>query len=72
MNTELENKDLTSNDAKPVLDEVTNQKALKEYICTDCGFVSLKFDNGKICVGLCDECEHPLWNSVEDVPDFTK
>ena len=38
------------------------------YLCTDCQEVNVKKDNKKVKVGYCDNCDHPLWNSVEDVP----
>ena len=43
-------------------------EGFREYVCTDCGETSIKFDNRKITVGLCNYCEHPLWNSVDEVP----
>ena len=43
-------------------------EGFREYVCTDCGETSIKYDNRKITVGLCSHCEHPLWNSVDEVP----
>ena len=39
------------------------------YECTDCQEINIKKNNGEIAVGFCSKCEHPLWNSVEDVSD---
>ena len=41
---------------------------VKEYVCTDCGETSIKVNNKEITVGLCNYCEHPLWNSADEVP----
>ena len=49
-----------------VLGEVPSE--YKEYVCTDCQTKNIKKDNRKITVGFCDNCEHPLWNSQDDVP----
>jgi RNase P subunit RPR2 len=35
---------------------------IKTYICTDCKAVNYLSDNGKIRVGFCNQCGHPLWN----------
>ena len=43
-------------------------EGFREYVCTDCGETSIKFDNREITVGLCNCCGHPLWNSVDEVP----
>lgn len=38
---------------------------LKDYKCTDCGHINKLMDNGKINVGFCKKCGHPVWNDVE-------
>jgi hypothetical protein len=43
-------------------------EGFRVYECTDCQEVNVKKDNRKVRVGFCDACDHPLWNSVEDVP----
>lgn len=43
-------------------------KGFRVYVCTDCQEVNVKKDNQKVRVGFCDSCDHPLWNSAEDVP----
>lgn len=34
----------------------------KIYTCTNSGEKNIKLNNGKMRVGFCDKCEHPLWN----------
>ena len=58
--------DLNATIGNTVLGEVPSE--YKEYVCTDCQTKNIKKDNRKITVGFCDNCEHPLWNSQDDVP----
>jgi len=37
-------------------------EGFKVYECTDCQTVNVKKDNKEVHVGICDKCEHPLWN----------
>lgn len=44
----------------------TLPKGYKIYECTDCQELNLKKDNRQITVGICNNCEHPLWNDDVD------
>jgi len=54
----------------------TLPEGFKVYICTNCQTINVKRDNQQITVGICDNCEHPLWNdppsSVPNTPAISK
>ena len=46
---------------------LNNLSQMKEYVCTNCQKTNLMIDNGEITVGLCERCDHPLWNDDKNV-----
>lgn len=50
--------------AAPTADGIDDKlpQGFKVYQCTDCQEINVKKDNGKITIGICDNCIHPLWN----------
>lgn len=45
-----------------ILSELIKISDRKIYKCTDCQTNNFLKDNGKIKVGYCFNCEHPIWN----------
>jgi hypothetical protein len=48
-----------------VSDSLLLPKGHKLYECTDCKKTNSMKDNGKVTVGYCRNCKHPLWNDAD-------
>ena len=48
-----------------ILLELIKISDCKKYKCTDCQTDNFIKDNGKLRVGYCFNCKHPLWNDGE-------